>query len=209
MTHPTRSELEQWRDGGPTADGEHILGHLAACAQCAAAYAEIVRTRPVTEAPAAFNPRDFVQAGYGAYRRTSAPDRSPWWASRVAYVAAAASIVLAAMIVPTWLRNRSESTARGGGPPLVLVSPVDSSVAVQDLVFEWKANAGVDRVRLFVVAIDDPAKPLIDREVTGSRYEPASEERSRLQSGRELHWFLEYRDGTATATSPSARFRPR
>jgi hypothetical protein len=113
------------------------------------------------------------------------------------------------MIVPTWLRNRSESAARGGGPPLVLVSPVDSSVAVQDLAFEWKADAGVDRVRLFVVALDDPAKPIIDREITGTRYEPAPDERSRLQAGRELHWFLEYRDGSATATSPAARFRLR
>ena len=203
--HLSSSELMRWRDEG-AGDRDVIVAHLAFCAACRRMAADLERERPPESGPVRFQPRDFVADGYRAGSRRVLPAA----ATRLVYLAAAACFVLAVVFLPSWLRERSESAIRGGGAPVVLVRPVDSTVPSQDLAFEWKADPGVDRFRLHVIAIDDPGKPLIEREVSGTRYEPTQEERSRLQPGRDLHWFLEYRDGgTATGTSPAARFRLR
>jgi len=202
--HLSRSELIRWRDEGGAREG--IVTHLAGCAACREIAADLERDRPVDAEPQRFHAEDFAPTGY---RIGSPQTRKSSWTSRLIYVAAAAGIVLAVVYLPAWLRERSESALRGGEVPVVLVQPVDQAVFVQDLVFDWKAGPGVDRFRLFVVAIDNPAKPIIEREVAGLRYEPTEEERSRIRPGSELHWFIEYRDGTATVTSPAARFRLR
>lgn len=204
--HLSSSELMRWRDEG-AGDRDRIVAHLAVCAVCRRMAGDLERERPPEAgSPVRFRPEDFVSEGYRASSRRVLSSA----ASRLVYLAAAAGIVLAAMFLPSWLRERSDSVVRGGTAPIVLVRPVDSTVSAQDLAFEWRANTGVDRFRLHVIAIDDPARPLIEREVSGTRYEPTQDERSRLQPGRELHWFIEYRGaGTATGTSPAARFRLR
>jgi hypothetical protein len=119
--------------------------------------------------------------------------------------------LLALALVPMWLARLDDrsTTMRGETPLLVPVHPMDVAVTPDELTFEWQGTSGTDRVRLNVVSIDRPGEPLIDREVTGSRYEPTSEERRRFQPGQSLHWYVEARGGTAGGTSPAARFRVR
>lgn len=200
--HLSTTELVRWRDEG-AGDRDRIVAHIAACAACRRAAADLERERPAGGAATRFKAEDFVAAGY---RTGSAGHRSPW-RSRAVSLAAAAAILLAVIAVPSLLRDRSNATLRGGDARVVLVGPVDAEIPAQDLAFEWRAEPGVDRIRLTVIAVDQPGTPLIDREVSGSRYAPTDEERARLRTGRPLHWFLEYRDtGGATGTSPSARF---
>jgi predicted anti-sigma-YlaC factor YlaD len=202
--HLSDAELTRWRDHGE-GDRARIVAHLALCTSCRHAAAELERHRPVDGGPSQFRPEEFVAHGYAA----GSPARTRLTA-RLVYFAAAAAVLLGIVLVPSWWRERSDSALRGGETPVTLIGPVDTTVSAQELGFEWRAESGVDRLRLRVVAIDDPAKPLIERDVSGTRYEPAADERSRLQPGSELHWFIEYREGgTATGISPAARFRVR
>jgi hypothetical protein len=203
--HFSRSDLAGWRDDG-VGDRDRIVSHLAVCAACRHLAAELERDRPldIGVVPGRFRPQDFVSIGL----RAGAPSTSPPNVlRRLAYLAAAASLVLAAIVVPYWMRE-SETALRGAVAVVALVQPVDATVALETLTFEWKAGDIAGPLRLYVVALDDPATPLIDRDVSGSRYEPTAEERSRLRAGREYHWFVEYRGGGA-GTSPAARFRVR
>jgi hypothetical protein len=203
--HLSVSELTRWRDRGE-GDRDRIIAHLAVCGACRHTAAELERDRPLDGEASQFRPQDFVARGYGAGSRSGLSRAT----SRYLYVAAAAVLVVAAAVAPSWWRGRSDSAFRGDANAVTLVRPIDATVSATDLAFEWTTGSGVDRLRLHVVAIDDPSKPLIDRDVTGTRYEPTADERSRLQSGRELHWFIEYRDSaTATGTSPAAGFRVR
>jgi hypothetical protein len=200
--HLSTSELVRWRDEG-LGDRDRIVAHIAGCAVCRRAAADLERDRPAEAAPVHLQADDFVSAGY----RAGSHLRPAQWKTRAMSLAAAAAIVLAVTLVPSFLRDRSESTLRGGDARVVLVRPVDADVPAQDLAFEWKADPSVDRIRLTVIAIDEPATPLIDREVSGSRYAPTEDERGRLRTARPLHWFIEYRDaGGVSGTSPSARF---
>jgi hypothetical protein len=203
--HLSHSELTRWRDQGE-GDRDRIIAHLATCPACRHAAAELERERPLDGQASQLRPQDFVARGYAAGSRPGLTRTT----SRLVYLAAAAVIVLAAVLAPSWWRARSDSALRGDATTVTLIGPVDATVSAPDLTFEWSAAAGIDRLRLHVVAIDDPAKPLIDREVSGTRYEPTADERSHLPSGSDLHWFIEYRDAaTATGTSPAARFRLR
>jgi hypothetical protein len=200
--HLSTSELVRWRDDG-VGDRDRIVAHLAACAACRRAAAELERERPADGEPTRFDPQEFVAAGYQPASR----GRVPQTGRRLVYLAAAAAVLLAAVLIPSWLRDRADSAVRGGESPVVLVRPVDSTVPVRDLTFEWKTDRGADRFRLTVVAIDAPARPLIDREVTGTQYVPADDERRQLPQGQPLHWFIEYRDASGViGTSPAARF---
>jgi hypothetical protein len=200
--HLSTTELVRWRDDG-AGDRDRIVGHLAVCAVCRHAAAELEQERPADVAPSRFDPKEFVPAGYRAGARPAAPKTF----TRLVYVAAAAVVVMAAVLVPAWLRDRADSTVRGGDTAVVLVRPVDATVALSDLAFEWKAEPGFERFRLTVVAVADPGKPVIDREVTATRYVPTDDERRRLSSGQSLHWFVEYRNAAGVVgTSPSARF---
>lgn len=203
--HLSRAELTDWRDRGE-GDRHRIVGHLAACAACRRTAAELERESPLEPGaqPARFRPQDFIAAGArvgGRSRRVTLTPR------RIVYLAAAASLVLAVLVVPTWLGKRSTPGVRGSDAVVVPVSPADITVALDTLVFEWTASAGAGSLRLFAVALDDAGTPIIDRDVAGTRYEPTAEERGRFQPGREYHWFLEYRGGAGGGTSASARFR--
>jgi hypothetical protein len=203
--HLSRSELADWRDQG-LGERDHIVAHLAACAACRHVAAELERERPLAagEAPARFRPRDFVAAGLRAGGHSAPARAMPSF--RLVSLAAAASLVLAALVVPRWLTDTEEAAVRGGIAGIAPVSPVDATVAVDTLAFEWTAGATAGPQRLYVVALEDAGTPLIDRDVTGTRYAPTPEERSRLQPGREYHWFVESR-GAGAGVSASARFR--
>jgi len=197
--HLSRTELVAWRDDG-AGDRARIVEHLATCAPCRAMAAEVERLRPVETALPRADARDFVAQGYRAGgAATRARSLRPWlWPA-----AAAAVIVLA--LVPVWQSRFSgePNTMRGATAP-TLVRPVDTTVAIDALVFEWKGEAA--RVRLNVVDLARADAPVIQRELTGSRYEPTAEERGRFSSGQSLYWFVEAIGGTG-GTSPAARFR--
>lgn len=126
----------------------------------------------------------------------------------VVYLATAASLALAVLVVPAWLREPLDTSQRGDGAAVMPLSPKDTSLPAATVTFEWTANDTAGGLRLVVVALDDAGRPAIDREVIGTRYEPTSDERARLQSGRDYHWFVEYRGaGAGAGTSASARFR--
>jgi hypothetical protein len=197
--HLSRNELNAWRDAG-AGDRARIVTHLAACASCRELAADVERQRPAEIGPSRFSARDFVASGYRA-GASSVSRRSRQW-----MWATAAAAVLIIALVPVWLSRVDDADDRlRGGTTLVPVRPVDTTVSVDELAFEWQ---GADRVRLNVVELNRADAPLIDREVTGSRYEPTAEERRRFRSGQSLHWFVEARGGPG-GTSPAARFRVR
>jgi hypothetical protein len=198
--HLSTAELLRWRDDG-AGDRARIVAHLASCPACRQTAAELERERPAEGEPERFDPRDFAAAGYGAGPRRAVARR------RLAWMATAAALVLAAVWVPLMLRDRSDSALRGGAAPVTLVRPVDAKVARKDVAFEWRVTSGVEVVRLTVTTLDGAAAPLLERDVSGTRYVPTDEERARLRPGQTIHWFVDYREaGGATGTSPAARF---
>lgn len=198
--HLSTADLLRWRDQG-AGDRARIVAHLASCSACRLTAAELERERPADAPPARFDPQDFAPAGHRAFRRHGVSR------IRLAWMAAAAALVVAAIWIPARLWDGSGSTLRGGQVPVTLVRPVGTSVTVRDLTFEWKPDAGVEVVRLTVTTLDGAATPLIEREVTGTHYAPTAEERGRLRPGQPIHWFVDYREaGGSTGTSPAARF---
>jgi predicted anti-sigma-YlaC factor YlaD len=201
--HLSRDELIEWRDDG-AGDRVRIVTHLATCAACRDIAADVERNRPAAHVPSHFDAKDFVPSGYRAGKSAV----SPRWARGWIWPAAAAALVVLAF-VPVWLaRSNGGPEVMRGAPALVPVRPVDVSVSVDELSFEWRGTSADDRVRLNVVDLDRADEPLIEREVTGSRYEPTPEERRRFRSGQSLHWYVEARSG-AGGTSPAASFRVR
>jgi hypothetical protein len=202
--HLSRDELIAWRDEG-VGDRARIVTHLAACEACRGIAAAVERLRPGSDVATRFDAADFVARGYGAGTTTAAPQSPLRW---ILPAAVAALIVLA--VVPVWLvrSDRGPDTVRGNSTALVPVRPVNVSVSVDELAFEWEGSSTNDRVRLNVVDLDRPDQPLIEREVAGSRYEPTPEERRRFRPGQSVHWYLEPRGGSG-APSAAASFRVR
>jgi hypothetical protein len=206
--HLSPAELEAWRDRRE-GDQARIVGHLAACATCRHAAADLERERPI--APDAL-PSRFDAADFAAVGRRAGGARAPvvGLPRRTAYLAAAATLVLAALVVPQWWpQGQDESSTRGAEAVVTPVAPVDTDVAIDAFTFEWTAATTAGPLRLVVMALDEPA-PLVDRDVSGTRYAPTPDERRRFAAGREYHWFVEYRGaGAGPGTSASARFRVR
>jgi hypothetical protein len=201
--HLTRDELLVWRDEGQ-GDRDRIVSHLAGCAGCRRVAAELERARPAEgAAPATFLPADFIAHGE---RLGPRPSKTQLW--KLIPLPLAALLVLGVFLLPRWLdRGAGESTLRGGDDRIALVRPIGVTIPAQDLVFEWKTSAELDRGRLNVFDLAAPGEPLIRRDVTAIRYEPTAEERRRLPTGRELRWFVEYQDSRGvTITSAAGRF---
>jgi len=206
--HLSRAELVGWFDDG-AGDRDRIIGHLAACAACRHAAAELERDRPAeATVPLRLRPEDFVAAGLRAGRPSA---RGPRGARRSAvYLAAAASLLIAAIVLPAWWREPPGPALRGADAVVTPLRPVGATLDLDSLVFEWTATPAAGALRLHVVSLDDAATPLIERDVSGARYEPSADERRRFQPGRDYHWFLEYRGaGAGAGTSAAARFRVR
>jgi hypothetical protein len=202
--HLSRVELTRWRDEG-AGDRAHIVGHLAGCAACRSLAAEIERQRPAEAEPLRFRAVDFVGRGYSVRHRSIAPLSRRWgWG-------AAAAALVALALIPLWLARGGdgEDVLRGNASPIRAVHPHDVTVSVETLSFEWTGAPADARVRLNVLSLDRPGEPIIEREVTGSRYEPTAAERSRFRSGESVRWYVELLGPRGGGPSPAARFSVR
>jgi hypothetical protein len=202
--HFSRDELIAWRDDG-AGDPGRLVDHLAACEVCRGVAADVARSLTTGSGGERFDLPEFVSRGYRAGSAKAAPRGA---SLRILLAAAAVLTVLA--LVPAWLTRLEErsDSLRGAPAALVPVRPVDVSISVEELSFEWQGASATDRVRLNVVDLDRPEEPLIEREVTGSRYEPTPEERRRFRPGQSVHWYVEGRGGSG-APSAAVSFQVR
>ncbi len=63
MTHLSSEQLQQWRDAPTEAARATVVEHLAVCDQCSQRYAELIRTRPLSDDRPTLPLADFVARG--------------------------------------------------------------------------------------------------------------------------------------------------
>jgi hypothetical protein len=73
MTHLSQDALIAWRDHPTEETRAQVTEHLAECAECAAVYAEVIRTQAVAASPARFNPAGFTAIGLAVGMRAHSP----------------------------------------------------------------------------------------------------------------------------------------
>jgi hypothetical protein len=209
MTHLTRDDLTRWRDAPNPADRDRIVLHLAACDECGALYAELMRTRPATAGPEELEPAVFMKAGADAgplpHDRT-APATRPAMLRRLALPLAAAAVLILGV---TALLTREPASFRGGDNELTLSAP-SGTVDGSALTFEWTTLPGTPAQRLLVYALDDPSQPVVDAKNVTSPLRLTGEQTTRLRPGIDYRWMIEFttRDGRVE-TSAARGFRLR
>jgi len=75
VTHLSREMLADWRHRPTEALRAEVVPHLAACRECAATYAELVRADVPDTGPVHFNPADFTPRGLEIGTRALAGSR--------------------------------------------------------------------------------------------------------------------------------------
>jgi hypothetical protein len=207
MTHLTRDELAGWRDAPNPADRDRIVLHLAACDDCGALYAELMRTRPVSAAPEALEPAAFIEAGAnaGPIRQTAPAAAGAKW-SRVAIPFAAAAVLILGL---TTLLKRETASYRGGDHELTLSAPA-GTVDGASLTFQWTAPPSTPSQRLLIYALDDPSQPVVDAKNVTAPLRLSAEQAARLRPSIDYRWLVEFttRDGRVE-TSAARGFRLR
>jgi hypothetical protein len=202
MSHLSREAMLRWRDEGLGDDREQTTSHLASCRSCAAAYAELVRTAPVTERPVHFDPADFVQRGYAARKRAGggASLLASWkvWTSAAGLAAALALVVI---FVP-FGSDETIGVTRGGG--VTIVSPSDAgSASSADL--EWKSGITASQFR--VALTDASGVVMYDANVSGPPVRLPPDVARRLEPGGFYTWTVSVMGADArVVTTASRRF---
>jgi hypothetical protein len=212
MTHLSPEELRRWWEEGAPADRERVIGHLAACDQCAALYERLIDERPLDTA---LEPPDaaLIAAGRGVYRRdqpataATRPARPMRWIGIAA--AAAAVLVLAVQFYgrPDPLVPPADETVRS-----TAIQPLSPDGAVSaPFVFAWSSPVQAPRYELTVR--DGRGMSVWTVTVEATRLEAPAELLMRLASGEEHTWqatAINLR-GERTVQSPPRRFvvRPR
>ncbi len=212
MTHFTDPEIRLWSESGPGADGDRVIAHLAACARCAALYAEAVRTH----APAGIGPAghpaedvdDFVATGYGVPSRHGSIATFPARRRRTLVWLAAAAALIAAIAIPVALRFRQpppgELTLRGGG--IQALAPVGS--VSEGATFAWSTSVSPSAFRL---DIGDANGVVYSERTSHARVELPAGAWRKLSPGVDYWWTVTAldRDGQPIAASERQAFRTR
>jgi hypothetical protein len=212
MTHLTRDDLLRWRDTPDPADRDRIVLHLAACDECGAVYAELMRTRPAAAGPEELVPAAFTKAGADAGpvplarpAPAAGSTRSARWRRFAVPLAAAAIVILGV----TTLLKRDPVSFRGGDSEPRLSAP-SGSVDSGALAFQWTTPPDTPAQRLLIYALDDPAQPVVDTRNVTSPFRLAADQAARLRPGVDYRWMIEFttRDGRVE-TSAARGFRLR
>lgn len=203
MTHLTARELAAWRDTPSESDRARIVGHLAACDECTARYAEMIRARAPESAPSHFEPEAFVSHGYAAMEARRGK-RLAFRPAVLVALAAAAAIALA-----VWLPRAPGTRPDGGGDTMrgagvQAVAPAgDVSGAVE---FRWTSPVSADR---YAVEVKDAAgRRVFYRETRDERMPADAALDAALRPGVRFTWTVTALDGSGepVAQSPPREF---
>jgi anti-sigma factor RsiW len=179
VDHLLRDELIQWRDRGNAADRERITSHLATCASCAAAYAELIRTAPATQMPIRFNPEEFVARGYAV---RPDPPQNAWpafvtswkvWASAFSAAMAVLLVVLVAPRFDSGVTPGERPFTTLSGPPgatsgvrlTIMFQPSVTEEAMRQALLDIEGNVVSGPSALGVYIVQIPATPDDDRAI--------------------------------------------
>lgn len=200
--HPTRDELLAWRDTPSDAERGRIVGHLAICDDCGAAYAELIRIRPAEVPASAFDARAFADRGYAAL--PSARPRAFWRQPRVVVSLAAAAALILALALPA-IRDEERVA---GDPHAVRGGSVEGIGPVGNvngpLEFRWQSPFLADR---YVVEVVNPAGAIVlTRETRADRLALDADSRATLAPGVRYAWTVRALD---KAGETIARSNPR
>lgn len=202
MTHLTQAELLAWRDSPSEAGRGRVVAHLAACDQCGAAYAELIRTRAVEDPPSAaphFRAEDFVARGYSA----GTPARArvlPFRRYLMLPLAAAAALALF-----VWLPARRPApdpvtpTGTVRGTSLQLLAP--SGAVTGPIEFSWSSPVSPDRYALEVK--DAAGQRVVYRETRDDRVRADAELEAMLRPGMSYTWTVTALDAAGEVISRS------
>jgi hypothetical protein len=179
VSHLSRDELVRWRDEGRPSERERVVGHLAECDACGAAYAELLWAAPAEPGPPRLDEAAFRARGYAAGQtrplRFLARSRPALLAAAVAATAVTGAVLwrLGPPSAP------SEAAIRGSAiqalAPVGAVSgPIEfrwaSPIVAESYVVEVKDARG--RVAATLLAEEErAADPSLDRRLLeGERY---------------------------------------
>lgn len=196
MTHLTRDELLAWRDAPSPASRDRIVGHLAACDECTAVYAESIRTRGAESPPARFEARDF--AGLAAARPTA---RVLAFRPRLWIPLAVAAGILLVVLLPVMRPGTDaivETDARRGSAPEALAPAGPTSGVIE---FRWASPSPADR---YAVEVKDAAgERIFYRETRDVRLAGDAVLDAALQPGVRYTWTVTALDATGETISQS------
>jgi hypothetical protein len=204
VTHLSTDTLVAWGDHPAEADRETIVAHLATCPQCAARYAELLRSGPAETGPTRFDPAAFRACGLAVRDRRPRSTGLRW----VLPALAAAALIAIAVLLPKLRPAPDESVVRGG-PGLRAIAPVGNAIVpAGPLEFIWTAPVAAETT--FRVEITDAGGSVIDdARVTGvQKFALPPAVQAQLRPGAPYHWFVSRLNvrGEAVQSSPLATF---
>jgi len=199
VTHLTRDELVAWRDAPSPESRDAIVGHLAACDECSAVYAELIRTRGAEGPPQRFQARDFVAPGYAAKARPAA--RVLMFQPRLWIPLAVAAGILLVVLLPGMRQGTDavvETNAARGSAPEALAPAGETSGAIE---FRWASPSAADR---YAVEVKDAAgQRIFYRETRDERLAGDAVLDAALRPGVRYTWTVTALEATGEAISQS------
>ena len=199
MSHLTRDELLVWRDAPGQADRRRVVEHLAACDECCALHAELIRTRPAEMPPSAFDQRAFVEHGYAIARRQRS--RVLAFRPRVWVPLAAAAAVLLVMWLPG-SRQALDTIVETGvvrGGRIQAVTPVGEIEGAIE--FRWASPVSADR---YAVEVTDASGQRVFYRETRAESLAGGADSAALRPGVRYTWTVRALDAGGEAISQSA-----
>jgi hypothetical protein len=202
MTHFTDIELHRWRDAGPGSDRDRIVAHLAQCGDCAARYADAIRSRPLAgDAGDADDAAEFAEVG----RRIGGAGSTPWWKRpRVVGPLAAAAAIIVALVVPRMTSREAPPTATLRGANVSALAP-SGTVDRTALEFAWATGVSAPRYR---IEVGDDRGVVYTAEAATSPLRPPAAALDVLRPGGAYWWTVTAidQDGAVIARSERRAF---